>query len=243
MSQIKLIVQSLKKILKAHNIRYADVAKALNLSEASVKRLFISENFTLERLEKICALMDIELSELFAHVKTIKTITQLTEEQEQHIVKDIKLLLVATCVVNHWSLADILSFYDISYHECIQKLAFLDKIKILELLPKDRFKLRISANFTWRPNGPIQKFFQKNLQEDFLQSEFLKKDELFIFRFGMLTEESNAMLRKKLQQLAENFTELALEDVPKNMDERHRSVLLLALRPWTPKLLNQFKKK
>lgn len=58
----------------------------------------------------------------------------------------------------------------------------------------------------------------------------------------MLTEESNAVLRKKLQKLAENFTELTQDDISYNMKDRHRSVLLLALRPWIPKLLERYKK-
>lgn len=46
MSQSAALVKALKQCLKQNNLKYADVAEALSLSEASVKRLFSEENFS-----------------------------------------------------------------------------------------------------------------------------------------------------------------------------------------------------
>lgn len=242
MSQISLLIDGLKRLLKVNNLNYSDVARSLNLSEASVKRLFSQKKITLERLEAICQLVNIEISELFQKINRKQNIHQLKEHEEIAIASDIKLLLVATCVVNHWSLSDILECYDISYHECIQKLAYLDKIKVIELRPKDKIHLKISSNFTWLPNGPIKKFFDKHLQNDFLETSVCNKNEFFTFRFGMLTEESSIILCRKLQELADKYTDLVQEDITKTNDNRQRSGLLLSFRPWIPKLFDQFKK-
>lgn len=242
MSQVQIIIDSLKKILKMHSVTYADIAKGLNLSESSVKRLFTTGELTLARIDKICQLANIDICDLFYIAKSSKIITELTFEQERTLVSEVKLLLVATCVVNYWSLDDILSYYNLSYHECLQKLVVLDKMKLIELLPNDRFKLRISQNFRWLPNGPIKQFFQKHLQNDFLDSQFVANNEFFNLTFGMLTDESNAVLQRKLRQLADNFSELSIEDVPHGFNKRHRSVLLLALRPWSPKLFEELKR-
>ena len=64
MPQISPLIKALKKQLKAHGYTYLDVASLLDLSEASVKRLFAEENFTLQRLESICHMVGIEISEL-----------------------------------------------------------------------------------------------------------------------------------------------------------------------------------
>lgn len=50
MSQTHALIQALKKQLRAQGKTYADVADLLELSEASVKRLFATESFTLQRL-------------------------------------------------------------------------------------------------------------------------------------------------------------------------------------------------
>ena len=57
MAQTEFLIQSLKKSLKAHGLTYADVARQLKLSEASIKRLFSEQNITLERLDQICQMM------------------------------------------------------------------------------------------------------------------------------------------------------------------------------------------
>ena len=50
MGQTRELVAALKTELKAQGKTYADVAAALELSEASVKRIFSQQNFSLERL-------------------------------------------------------------------------------------------------------------------------------------------------------------------------------------------------
>lgn len=139
----------------------------LNLSEASVKRLFTQEDFTLDRLEKICQFLNLELSDLFAMVKTSQKITQLTLEQEQTIVNDHKLLLVAICVVNYWNLTDILEYYDINYHECIQKLIFLDKLKIIEYYQKIISDLKSLVIFRGYLMVLFKNFFRKIYKTNF----------------------------------------------------------------------------
>ena len=52
------IVETLKKVLKARSMTYADLAGALRVSTPTVKRLFSRRTFTLERLEEILKLLD-----------------------------------------------------------------------------------------------------------------------------------------------------------------------------------------
>ena len=48
MSQIDQFLGALKRALKAKNILYRDLAKALDLSESSVKRILSSKSLRLE---------------------------------------------------------------------------------------------------------------------------------------------------------------------------------------------------
>jgi predicted nucleotidyltransferase len=48
MSEVTQLITTLKRQLKQQGKTYRDVALALDLSEASVKRLFASESFALE---------------------------------------------------------------------------------------------------------------------------------------------------------------------------------------------------
>lgn len=241
MSQSLLLVQALKQLLKSQNLTYSDVAKHLTLSEASVKRMFANAQLSLDRIDAICVLLGMEISDLLHKMQQMsKRITQLTLEQEQMIVSDHKLCLITICVVNHWTVDDILHYYHFSEHECVRHLATLDKIKIIELLPKNKIKLLISPGFVWIPNGPIQKFFQRHILSDFTNSNFQKDDEEMICQFGMLTKESNTLFRNKLRHLAEEFLLLREQDAGQSIHERQGTACVMMFRPWAPRIFDEF---
>ena len=135
MAQTTSIVQALKQTLKIHGKRYSDVAKALGLSEASVKRLFAEEQFSLKRLDQICNYLGIEITDILSSMRDETRIQSLTEEQEKLLVEDIPLLLVANAALNRWIYEDILSTYDFSETELVQYLAKLDRLRLIQLLP------------------------------------------------------------------------------------------------------------
>jgi hypothetical protein len=55
------IVSELKRALRASGHTYAHVAQKLDLSVASVKRLFSQEDLSLERIDAICELIGLGL--------------------------------------------------------------------------------------------------------------------------------------------------------------------------------------
>ena len=61
---IPALVETMKKVLKARGMTYADLALALHVSTATVKRQFSQRTFTLERLEEILKVLEIDFYEL-----------------------------------------------------------------------------------------------------------------------------------------------------------------------------------
>lgn len=233
MAQTLHLINTLKKALKGHGLTYADIAKKIDMSEASIKRMFSEKNFTLKRLEQLCQCMDLEISDLLTLMKEEEpNITQLNEEQEKEIVKDLCLLLVTVCVLNRWTLNDITSRYKITEMEGIQYLAKLDRLKIIELLPKNKIKLLVASNFAWIENGPIQKFFQSKVEKEFFNTRFNKKNERLFVINGMLADNSNAVFQKKMEKLVKDFNELNDSDAGLPLDERNGTTVVMAVRQW-----------
>lgn len=244
MKQSSHIIKALKVRLKSQGFTYDNVAEKLDLSLASVKRIFSTKHITLERIDMICEMLEIEISDLLQDVRKMASqVEQLTWKQEEQIVKNKELTLICICVINHWQFEDIMSYYNFSKHTIIKHLATLDKLKILELRENNKIKLLISPQFNWIVGGPIEKFFKSNLLQDFLHSNFSKDDESFICKFGMLTHESNIILQKKIKQLADEFSNLSTIDNKLSIYERSGSAFLLSLRPWTPSIFEKFIKK
>jgi len=233
MAKSGALVDILKKELKTQKKTYRDVAEVLGLSEASVKRLFAERTFILERLDQICEFLGLEITDLARKAEEATQLTaNLSFKQEQELVSDTKLLLVAFFLINRWTYQEIIETYDISELEGIQLLAKLDRMKIIHLLPGNQVKLMISSSFRWIVNGPIQQFYIEKIQSDFINSQFDGAGEYHIFLSAMLTRTTNAELIRKLKRLANEFNDLSTDDQEFALNERIGTCLLIAMRPF-----------
>ena len=216
---------------------YEQVAGHLDLSLSSVKRLFSTGGFTLQRLEAICDLAGVDLLELARQAEAQRfQVASLTTEQERELIGDPALLLVAICATNRWRFERISRHYQISELRLIQLLAKLDRMGLIELMPGNRIKLRIARNFAWLPNGPIHRYFVDHVQSAFLSGAFIPDRDLHRFAWGMLSAESATVLREKMVELMEAFDELTRGDEVRPSQEGRTSggCLLVALRQWEP---------
>ena len=244
MSQAVAVVEALKRSLKAKKVTYAHVARELKMSEASVKRMFASHHFTLERFEQVCQLVGLGLTQLAREVDSENNyISHLTLEQEREIVGNAKLFLVAVCALNHMTLEQILATYDVPKAECIQLLLKLDKIKFLELMPHNRIKLMVSPNFAWLPNGPILQYFKKQAQHEYFRSRFDGPNEIIMVMNAMLSAASSARVVAKLRKLANEFSEMHNDDKLLLIGERRPASVVLALRSWELDDFNKLRRK
>ena len=243
MAQTRELIKTLKTALKAQGKTYADVAVKLRLTEASVKRLFSQQSFSLNRLDLVCHMLDMEITDLVQQMnEQQQRLQQLTIKQEREITDDVTLTLVAVCVLNRWTMDDILSFYHISETECVRHLAKLDRLEVIELLPKNRIRLLVAANFSWRENGPIQLFFQRKISQEFFNTRFSRDDECLIVLNGMFSSQSNAELQRRLKRLAREFDLLNNDDAVLDLEQRHGTTLVLAMRGWKYGLFQPFVK-
>lgn len=241
MSESHALIQTLKQTLRRHPMTYAQVAEGLDMSEANVKRLFASERFALERIEAICKLMGMELSDLFQLYESGKQkIEQLTEDQEKELVADTQLLLVAVSVRNQLNFEEILQYHHISDSDLIRALAKLDRLKIIDLLPGNKIKLKIDQNFNWIAGGPIERFYQKAIQPEFLHSRFDSDGRRFLF--AMLSDNSQAILKNKLKQLSNDVIELHRTDRQLPWNKRNSVGILVAMREWDFSILSPYVK-
>ncbi|MEC8231915.1 MAG: helix-turn-helix transcriptional regulator [Pseudomonadota bacterium] len=244
MSQINLIYDTLKQCLREQRITYKQLAQKLNVSEASVKRNFSLQAFTLEKLEQICECLHLSLSELFQlSQKQQEKISQLSEEQELKLLANPKLLLAAVCVRDGWRFDEIISHYNIEEVEGIKLMTTLDKLKLIELLPNNRYKLLIAQDFRWIPGGPLAKFMENEVMVKFMAP---KKNEPWMFRSylrGRYSPSSVAIIQRRLEQLRQEAAKLSSEDNALPIEERQHIGLLMAMRPWEPSLFENMRRR
>jgi transcriptional regulator with XRE-family HTH domain len=233
MRQTTAIHSALKRLLRAKGRTYADAAGVLELSEASVKRLFANGELSLERLERLCDWIGVDIAEVVALGQTVQpSLTQLTPEQERELTADPALLLIAYLVLNQWGEDKILETYKVTKPELIGRLIRLERLGLIELMPFDRIKLRTARNFAWRPGGPVQRFLAEQVLPEFLATNFEGPGEHARFVSGLLSKASIHKLHEAMDALARQLDALVAQDVALPVADRDGVSLFLGLRPW-----------
>ncbi|HEY0489278.1 MAG TPA: helix-turn-helix transcriptional regulator [Telluria sp.] len=228
------LVDTLKRLLKSRGITYADLAGRIDMSEASVKRMFSQKNFTLQRLDQILDACGIGFEELHAAQRGPQLVAQLTPAQEQEIIGDPQLLVVAVSAMNHMGFDDIVLTYALTEAQVTACLLRLDKIGFLELLPNNRVKLLIARTFSWIANGPIQSYFRSEAAADYLNARFDGDGEVLGLVNVMLSRQSSAALIERLKQVAADIAQLHQNETRVPLAQKQAMSFMLAARPWVP---------
>jgi hypothetical protein len=242
MSERTLLVAELKRTLREQGLTYRAVARQLELSLATVKRLFARGDFSLERFERVCELAGLGMRQLLERAEEHAAPTkQLTLIQEREIVADPRLFLVTWLVVNRTPFEDIIRWYRFTERELLRYFIRLDRLKVIELQPHNRVRLLVSRRFSWRPGGPVQRYLHQKLLREFLASHFVGAHEEFFFHGATVSREVLAQLRRVQQNAARECMELIEQDRSASQD-RVGAAFVLALRPWRYSGFAQFER-
>jgi len=236
------VFEALKMHLKARGMTYADVAKALKISEPTVKRIFALKNCTLERLDEICQLVQVDLAELARGMpRESRLINRLTREQEEELMSDPALLLVAVSALHQMRIEEIMATYQLDEAQCVRALLRLEKIGILELHENNRIRLRIARTFSWIPEGPIMRYVKSQLP-DFFAHPFDRPGQLMHMISIRLSRAAQVALLQQLEQIAREYSEQHNADARLPLDQRQPVSVLLAVRPWEPELFKSLRR-
>jgi AcrR family transcriptional regulator len=240
MGQKSQIVAELKRALRASGHTYTEVAKTLDLSVASVKRLFSTEDLSLERVDQICELIGLDLREILDRaLDRAEPVNQLTVSQETELIADPKLLFMTWLVVIRTPFEEMVRDYEFTEREALQYLIRLDRMKVIELQPGNRVRLLVSRHFSWRPGGPVQKFIHQKLLREFFASAFAGPLEEFFFHGGRVSDEALGQIRRALRAASRECAEIIERDRT-TTQPKAGAAFVLALRPWNYSGFSEF---
>ncbi|NMM05734.1 helix-turn-helix transcriptional regulator [Polaromonas sp.] len=227
------LVTALKKELKAVQMTYADLARALGMAESSVKRMLARGDMPLSRVDAICRALKLDFADLARRVAdTQPLLAELTESQEKAVVTDKKLLLAAICALSQWTLEQITGSYRLTEAECIKYLAQLDRIGIIELKPLNRYRLKLAKTFRWRPHGPVMDYFRDNALLDYFSGGFEGVGEGLLLVHGSISRSLAPSFLERMQRVAQDFAQQHQADQKLAEKDREGYTLLLAMRSW-----------
>ncbi len=231
--QAAVLVEALKKLLKSRGLTYRGLAAALGLSEPSIKRLFSERTFTLQRLEEVCRVLEVDFFELAKLARgSTAAVDEMSMHQERELAADPRLLGVFYLAVNDWQPHDMLERYVFTRAELLKLLLRLEKLGLVDLMPNDRVRLRVPKTLRLRRDGPIHHAHGRSVVGDFVLAEFDEPGALFRFEVRELSHASMALLQRRLERIAAEFNELAELDGYLPSGERQSIGMAVGIRPW-----------
>ena len=233
MSTTQDLVAALKAELRAADLTYADLARELDLSESSVKRVFAKGDMPLSRIDEVLRVLKMDFAELARKVADAEPLAaELTAEQERAVVADRKLLLFAICCMSLWPFEQITRDYAITDAEGIRCLAQLDRLGIIELKPLNRYRLKLAKGFRWLPHGPVMRYFREHVADDYLSGGFDGEGELIMLVHGHITPAQATSLTERLRRVGADFAQahIAEHRLPEERVEPY--TLLVGMRTW-----------
>ena len=230
----RAIVETLKKVLKARGMTYADLALALRVSTPTVKRLFSQRTFTLERLEEILKVLELDFHELarMSHGRRSGP-AELSVEQEGALAKDARLFSVFWLLCNEWRFDEIVSEFRLGAAQITSYFARLERLRLIDWRPGNRARLRVPKHYVWRTGGPLRKAYGLKVVTEFMRARFEAPHDAFHFEAQELSAESAIVVKRRLERVAAEINELVEIDAATPAKKRVTLGVLLACRPWS----------
>ena len=160
----------------------------------------------------------------------------------QKIARIVIAAFVTFLVLHAYTAEQILGEYRLTKAELFRLLRQLDRLEVIEWLPNDRVRPLISPNFRWLPAGPIQRYFESRVRENFFTGAFDRPGEIQRFAYGQLSEQAIVHINRRIGQLVREYEGVNQEDRALPYDVRHGTSLLVAFRRWSFPVFEQLRR-
>lgn len=233
MSSTADLVAALKRELKEAGITYARLAAELGVAESTIKRSFARGELTLARVDAVLRVLQLDFAELARRIADRSPPSvELTLAQEEAVVADPALMLVALCCLSEWTREQIVERYRMSRADCVACLVRLDRLGVIELRANDRYRLRVTKGHRWRPAGPVMQYFREQVIAEYFAGDFAGEEDLLLLVHGSIGRDMAASFNDRLRRLAQDYARQHHLDQRLPVEQRQPFTMILALRRW-----------
>jgi transcriptional regulator with XRE-family HTH domain len=213
--QRSVLFASLKQVLKAHNIRYKDLAEKMNTSEPTIKRLFADQDCKLSRLMEVCEVVGIGFTELVElAAKKPVTPSELSLETEQALSSRPGLMSFFMLLVSEFDLECIIEHNQLSLQDSYLYLRELEKLELIRLRQDNSYYFLVNLPILWRLDGPLHSILVK-VNQSFIKESISKSgsdNSPFYSASRLLSPDSIKQLSQDIDNLYQTFQKQAMLD-------------------------------
>jgi transcriptional regulator with XRE-family HTH domain len=231
-SQLPQLLENLRFQLKVQGLRQQDIADQLSVGLATVKRWLHGGSLSLNRLEDLCRLANLDLHELILATDTSKRKklqVDFTPLQETALGGNPSLVFIFFGLLHGWSIDNCISDLRISETEMERHLATLERLALIERPSPSRIRVKTERDVTWQPHGPIAKYFQAKVS--FVDVGQNDPEAISMGSFLPLNEQSVIKVQQLFEEVMHDVHQLAEPSTTQAQHNRKLYGILLFARP------------
>lgn len=219
----------LRQAMKARGVTFAALARELDLSEPTVKRVFAERDCKLSRLNAICEVLDVDAADLFDRAeRTEATPEALDAATEAALAGDSDLFAVFILMREDMAPDAIARATGLSDEDVFLYALDLEALGLATVLPGGRVRLHDLRALQLRRDGPLHEAVRK-INLDYLSAAFDRPPEetaTLIRLSRQMRPDTAQRVRRELDELAARIADWARQDQLMNPPDALRSYKL-----------------
>ncbi len=160
-TEIRKLKEVIKMVMKRKGYKYADLAKAMQVSETTVKRILTKDDPSLPKLFFIFDWLGLNLAQVaqLMEKQTQEVFTEYSVEQEEFLVNNPGHQCIFEDLLAGYSPEEVAKKYNLSSKSLHKYLLDLDTHNFIELHPHNRVRLLGKGALKIRADGPLRTKF------------------------------------------------------------------------------------
>jgi len=210
-----MIFETLKTVLRARRITYAELAHRLGISEPTVKRIFAARDDKLSRIIEICGVLDLSLDDIIAQSKrTVVAPLDLGDCLETKLAMDPSAFHLFILLLDGMPASEIERQFALGKETMFRLGQRLERMGLAEVQEAGRIRLLVKQPIQFRRDGPLHRSLMK-INLDFIRSVFLTEDSDdsgFLTQSRRISTHTAGHMMREIRQLNRDLSEMARQD-------------------------------
>jgi transcriptional regulator with XRE-family HTH domain len=208
------IFEALKRTLRAKRITYRELARRMNISEPTVKRIFHERNCKLDRLLEICEAAGVDLENIVGSLsRGPGPASRIGPSVEQSLADQPSLLFVFIMLTEKFTPRAIMRSHGVSEASMFLYLRDLEELGLVAIGSGLSARVLVDTPIQWDFSGPLRPLFE-GTNKNFVGWTIarMRDGASFISFSRRMRPETAELLRREAEELAERSRLLAHHD-------------------------------
>ena len=225
------ILAELRLELKARGLRVSRLAEELKVAEPTVWRWLRGDGLTLDRLDEICAIAELDPRDLVSRAGDDQQ-EIFTLAQERVLAADRGLALVFFAILHGAQRRQLEDEFGLPAERLDSHLERLERLGLIEAPRRGKIRSKMDRLVRWRRGGPLSIAFQRTVKPLFMSMDFGSPDALYVSDIVLMSETGRARVHALFEALRGDIHVIGEQEQAAQLAGRDWSGVLMMIRPF-----------